>query len=424
MTTVPTSDPVSDRPAPMLAAFAAARQADPYPTYRAIREADPLPAIDLAGRRITLVTRYGDAAVAFQDPALGHGYKENISPFRPDGDANDGLESLLRTDPPDHTRLRRLVSKTFTSGTLAALAPEITSLVTALLEAALESGEVDAVKALARPVPLRMICRLLGVPEADEVLFGEWAQTLIRSVDPDFLQTPDEIAERRQAARELDAYFSDLIARVRARPGTDLVSQLVAVHLGNDALTESEVLALCALLLVAGLETTVNLISGGLLALAQHPDQLALLRADPGLVPAAVEEMLRYEPPAQFIPRTVLRDIEIGGRVFSRGEGVLVLVGSANRDPEVFDDPDRFLVTRYAGPAPAVRHYGFGLGIHYCLGAPLARMEAAIIFRLLAERTSELTLVGSTPAYRNQSVIRGLHTLPLRLAARVSVPGN
>ncbi|MGF7238945.1 MAG: cytochrome P450 [Frankia sp.] len=417
MTTVPTSNPASELRPPVLIAFDAARQTDPYPTYRAIREADPLAGSDLAGRGITLVTRHGDTAAVLQDPAFGHGYKENMSPFRPDGDADDGLESLLRTDPPDHTRLRRLVSRTFTAGTIAALAPEITSFVSALLDAALEAGEVDAMRALARPMPLRVICRLLGVPTADEALFGEWAEALIRGIDPDFLLTPDEIAGRRRAARELDAYFRDLIARFRAKPGTDLVSQLVAIHLGHDALTESEVLALCAVLLVAGLETTVNLIGGGILALVRHPDQLALLRADPGVVPAAVEEMLRYESPVQFISRTVLRDAEIGGRAFSRGEGALLLVGSANRDPEVFDDPDRFLVTRYSGSAPAVRHFTFGLGIHYCLGAPLARMEAGIIFRLLLERTSELALIGSTPVYQNQSVIRGLKTLPLRLSA-------
>ncbi|WP_313949589.1 cytochrome P450, partial [Frankia sp. AvcI1] len=261
-----------------------------------------------------------------------------------------------------------------------------------------------------------MICRLLGVPAADEKIFGEWSETLIRGIDPDFLLTPDEITERRRAARELDAYFRDLIARVRVRPGTDLVSQLVAIHLGEDALTESEVLALCAVLLVAGHETTVNLIGGGVLALVQHPDQLALLRADPGLIPAAVEEMLRHDSPVQFIPRTALRDTEVGGRQFRRGEGALLLVGSANRDPDAFDEPDRFLVARYAGSTPAARHFAFGTGVHYCLGAPLARMEAEIIFRLLLERTSELALIGSTPTYRNQSIIRGLQTLPLRLA--------
>ncbi len=423
MPTAPTSDPTSDRRPPLLVAFDAARQADPYPIYRAIREADPLAGYELAGRRLTLVARHGDTAAVLQDPAFGHGYQPNISPFRPDGDADDGLESLLRTDPPDHTRLRRLVSRTFTAGTVAALAPDIASLVTGLLDVALEAGEVDAVKALARPVPLRMICRLLGVPAADETIFGEWAQVLIRGIDPDFLLTPDQVAGRRRAARELDAYFRDLIVRVRARPGTDLVSQLVAVHLTDDALTQSEVLALCSVLLVAGLETTVNLISGGILALARHPDQLALLRADPALVPSAVEEMLRHDSPVQFIPRTVLRDTEIAGRGFSRGEGALVLVGSANRDPEVFDQPDRFVVTRYAGSPPAVRHFSFGLGIHYCLGAPLARLEAAIIFRLLVERTGELTLIGSPPTYLNQSIIRGLGTLPVRLTTRDRGPG-
>ncbi|MCM3887245.1 cytochrome P450 [Frankia sp. R82] len=415
--TVPSAKPGGDAYPPALAAFAAARQPDPYPVYRAIAAADPLPTTDLGGRRITLVTRHGDAAVVLADPAFGHGYKERISPFRPDGDSDDGLESLLRTDPPDHTRLRRLVSRAFTPATLARLAPDITAYAGDLLDAALDAGDIDAVATLARPIPVRMICRLLGVPVTDEGIFSDWATIMIRGIDPDFLLTPDEIAARRTAARELDDYFRDLIVRLRARPGDDLVSRLVAVHLEDDALTGSEVLALCAVLLIAGLETTVNLISDGLRTLALQPDQWELLRADPGLVPGAVEEMLRRDPPVQFIPRTVLTDTELGGRVFRRGEGMLVLTGAANRDPEIFEQPDRFLVTRYAGSAPTARHHTFGLGIHYCLGAPLARMEAEIIFRLLVRRTRDLTLTADEPVYLPQSIIRGLASLPVRLAS-------
>jgi len=417
MTTVPSLNRAAERTPPLLAAFQAARRLDPYPAYHAIRESDPLPGAEVAGRRITLVTRHSDAAVVLQSPAFGHGYRENISPFRPAGDPDDGLESLLRTDPPDHTRLRRLVSGTFTPTALTALAPEITAYASTLLDAALAAGEIDAVTALAAPVPMRMICRLLGVPASDETAFGEWAAILIRCIDPDFLLTPDDIAQRRWAARELDDYFRDLIARVRADPGDDLLSQLVATHLEAGALTGSEVLALCAVLLVAGHETTVNLLAGGILALARHPKAAALARAEPGLVPAAVEEMLRHDSPVQFIPRTALRDIEVGGYEFRRGEGALVLVGSANRDPDVFDEPDRFLVTRYAGATPAARHFSFGMGIHYCLGAPLARMEATIIFRLLLDRTSDIELT-EEPAYRDQSVIRGPRALSVRLVPR------
>ncbi len=420
--TAPTPKPTGSANPPVLAAFTAARGPDPYPTYRAIRERDPLAGTDLGSSRITLVSRHDDAGTVLADPSFGHGYKERISPFRPDGDSDDGLESLLRTDPPDHTRLRRLVSRAFTPSVVAGLAPDITVYANGLLDAALEAGDVDAVETLARPIPLRMICRLLGVPRADEQSFSAWGATLIRGIDPDFLQTVEEIDARRRAARELDDYFRQLIVRLRAAPGDDLVSQLVTVHLEEEALTGSEVLALCAVLLVAGLETTVNLISGGIRALALHPDQQALLRADPSLVPAAVEEMLRYDPPVQFIPRTVLADTELGGRTFRRGEGMLVVTGSANRDPEVFAEPDRFVVTRYADAAPAARHHTFGLGIHYCLGAPLARMEAEIIFRLLLVRTAEFTLAPRTPAYLPQSVIRGLADLPLQLSPRAT-PG-
>jgi cytochrome P450 len=417
MTTVPTSSPASETLSPLLVAYDAARHVDPYPTYRAIREADPLARYDTEEGAVTLVTRHRDAVALLQDPAFGHGHKEKISPFRPDGDADLGLGSLLRADPPDHTRLRRLVSRAFTPGAITALGTGITSFVTTLLDTALADGEVDAIEALARPMPLRVICHLLGVPAADEALFGEWSRALVRGLDPDFFLTPDERAARNRAAREMDGYFRDLVARVRTRPGTDLVSQLVVAHVDEDRLTEGELLQFAALLLVAGYETTVNLISGGILALIHHPDQAALLRADPSLIPAAVEEMLRYEPPVQFNARTALRDTEISGQVFQRGDGGVTLVGSANRDPEVFDDPDRFLVTRYAGPDPAARHFGFGLGIHFCLGAPLARLEAEITFRLLLQHTTEITLTGSAPEHRDQSTIRGLRTLPVRLDA-------
>ncbi|WP_020572829.1 cytochrome P450 [Parafrankia discariae] len=410
---------------PLLAALTAARRIDPYPTYRAIRESDPLPALELAGRRITLVTRHADASAVFQNPAFGHGHRENISPFRPDGDTDDGLDSLLRADPPHHTRLRRLASRAVTPSALATLTADITAFVTTLLDAALAAGEVDAVTALAQPTPLRVICHLLGIPAADEPVFGAWAAALIRGIDPDFLLTPDDIAARRQAQREMDDYFRRLIARVRTSPGTDLLSQLVEIHLGDDTLSESEILALCAVMLVAGQETTANLIASGILALLRNPDQLAVLRADPDLVPTAVDEMLRHEAPVQFLPRTALRDTELGGRPFRRGEGALVLVGSAHRDPAAFADPDRFLVTRYAaaaggsaaGAAPVARHFGFGLGIHYCLGAALARLETEITFRLLLERTSGLALIGGPPVYRDQSTIRGLRELPVRLTA-------
>jgi cytochrome P450 len=400
----------------VLAALDAARHDDPYPYYRAIRESDPLTRCVMAGQAMTAVTRHGDTVAVLQDPAFGHGNQGGISAYRPAVADGDGLASLLRADPPDHTRLRRLVTRGFSPGVVNGLVPDVTQLVHSLLDAAFEAGEVDLVEALARPMPLSVICRLLGVPAEDEGLFGDWADALVRGIDPDFLLSADELADRHRAARNFDDYFRALIARARATPGDDLVSRLASIQIEGDALTERELVELCVLLLVAGYETSVNLIGGGVLALLRNPDQLDLLRADPGLVPSAVEEMLRYEPPVQFITRTALRDTTVGERGFDRGEGVLVLVGAASRDPEVFEDPDRFLVRRYAGPAPAPRHFGFSMGIHYCLGAALARVEATITFRVLLERARELALTDEPLAYRPQIIIRGLRSLPLRLA--------
>ncbi|SNQ46775.1 Cytochrome P450 [Frankia canadensis] len=398
----------------IMSALMASRLPDPYPVLRSVREAGSFLSGEIAGSPVTLVTTHAEASAVLAHPAIGHGFRDGIS-YR--GHLDDGLGSLVRADPPDHGRLRRLVGRAFTPGVVDALGPRITELCDALLDEALAAGEVDMVEALTRPMPLRVMCRLLGVPAEDEPEFGGWVDALTRGIDPRPSLTPAEVSARASATVAFDDYFRDLIARRRAEPRDDLLSALVAIHDDGDVLSERELLELCTLLLVAGYETTVNLLGGGILALIRNPDQLALLREDPALVGPAVEEMLRHDPPIQLIARTVLADARIAGHDFRQGEGVILHVGTANRDPAAFDEPDRFLVTRYAGGARVRRHLGFGVGIHYCLGAPLARAEAEIAFRTLLRRVRTLTLLDDDVAYRERIVIRGVRSLPLRLTA-------
>ncbi|ONH51684.1 cytochrome [Frankia sp. CcI49] len=414
MTTVGVAGTSEEGTAAIMEAVTATRLPDPYPRYRQIRERGAFITGEIGGRSATLVTRLAEASAVLSHSAAGHGFSDGIN-YR--AGMRDGLGSLLRADPPDHTRLRRLVGRAFTPAVIESLAAEVTSLANELLDEALERAEIDAVTAFARPLPLRTICRLLGVPAADEEEFGGWADALTRGLDPYYLLTEEEQATCHRAGKAFDAYFVDLIARRRAAPQDDLLSRLVALHDDGDVLSERELLELCALLLVAGYETTANLIASGVLALVRNPDQLAALRADPGLVGSAVEEMIRYEAPVQFVARTFLTDAEIAGRSFARGDGAILMLGAANRDPEAFEDPDRFLAARYTGSARTRRHLGLGVGIHYCLGAPLARMEAEIAFRVLLSRTRSFVLAAETLAYRPQIVVRGLSELPLRLSA-------
>ena len=400
---------------PAFGAFDPARRHDPYPSYHALREADPFYRLPLGAQQVTLLTRYQDCRHVLQDAAWGRG-EGGTNAWRSANSFDGGLRSLLGVNPPDHTRLRGLVSKAFTPRVISGLRPQITVLVESLLDAALAAGEVDLIDAFARPLPLRIICDLLGVPVRDEETFRAWGTALTRGLDPDYLLTPDELALRGKATVEFDAYFTDLIAARRARPTDDLLGLLVAVREQGDSLTEAELLELCALLLVAGYETTINLIGNAVLALLRDTDQLTALRADPDLAPALVDETLRHDPPVQFVGRLALRGTEVAGHSFAAGEVGVIMLAAAGRDPRTFAEPDRFDIRRYAGPTPAPRHLGFGLGIHYCLGAPLARLEAEIALQALVRRAGSLTPASDPPSYRPHLAVRGLETLPIRLS--------
>ncbi|MBW8484983.1 cytochrome P450 [Actinomadura parmotrematis] len=387
--------------------FDPAFHAAPYARYREIAARGPL-ARTAAGLWVT--ASYDLCGRVLRDPGFGH---------RPEGGAvwrtaPVRRRSFLTLDPPDHTRLRRLVGKAFTARLVERLRPRIAALVDELLGGL--RGEVDLIAGLAYPLPVILISELLGVPPEDRDRFKGWSDILARGLDPDFLLPPAELAARDAAREEFAAYFRGLAARRRAEPRDDLLSALVAVPPGDDALTEEELLATCVLLLVAGHETTVNLIGNGTLALLRHPDQLAWLRAHPEAMPAAVEELLRYDPPVQLTLRTALADTELAGHEIAKGQLVLLLIGAANRDPAVFADPDRLDLARYldgGASGPAARHLAFGLGIHFCLGAPLARLEGELALRGLLDR--DPALLPGAPAYRANLVLRGLAALPVAL---------
>jgi cytochrome P450 len=377
---------------------------DPYRHYR--RLAMPLSRTPFG---LWVTTSHPVCQQILRDQRFGHQPGKDVETvWRTAGSVR--RRSFLTFDPPEHTRLRRLVSKAFTARFVERLRPRIEDLVQELLNAA--EGDVDLISTLAYPLPVAVISELLGVPAADSDRFRRWSDALARGLDPDFLLPPEQLAAREEARQEFTEYFRELSAERRASPRPDLLSSLVAVSSdGGETLSETDLLATCVLLLVAGHETTVNLIGNGTLALLRHPDDLQRLRSDPSLVPSAVEELLRYDSPIQFSARVALTDAEICGERIEAGQVVLLVLGAANRDPSVFADPDRLDIDR----RPA-GHLAFGMGIHFCLGAPLARLEGQIALTALAKR--DLTLLEEHPKYRENIILRGLESLPVHLTAR------
>jgi unspecific monooxygenase len=382
-------------------------RADPYAHYRTLAANGRRLRRTDVGLRVT--ASYDLCEKVLRDPRFGH-RPEDGGLWRESTARN---RSFLTMDPPDHTRLRRLVSKAFTPRLVERLRPRVETLVDELLEPV--SGEVDLIATLAYPLPVIVISEMLGVPAADRDLFKGWSDSLARGLDPDFLLPAADIAQRDEAREEFAAYFRELAAARRAEPRDDLLSALVSVSDGRDALSEEELLATCVLLLVAGHETTVNLIGNGALALLRNPAQLRLFRERPGNVQAAVEELLRYDPPVQLTLRSALDDVDLDGTFVERGRLVLLLTGAANRDPSVFDDPDRLDLTRYTEGHDAPKHLSFGHGIHFCLGAPLARLEGQVALGKLFER--DVALAAGDLVYRDNLVLRGLRDLPVTIRA-------
>ena len=379
---------------------------NPYPTYHRLRAEDPVHQSPLG---FWVLTRYEDVATALRDPRFA---KEAIAAVVA---ARFGIPvpgiglSMLDSDPPDHTRLRGLVSKAFTPRVVETLRPHIQQIVDGVLDRVEGAGAMDLIEDFAYPLPVVVICEMLGVPVEDRERFKQWGIDIARGLDAILLGPDSEVTQRSKASRgALSEYFRDLIAERRRAPRPDMLSALIAAEEAGDKLSADELLATCILLLVAGHETTVNLIGNGTLALLRHPDQLRRLRENSGLIHGAVEELLRYDGPVQRTARIPSEDVTIGGRTIPKGEMVMPFTGAANRDPAQFADPDRLDITR-----PDNRHVAFGLGIHFCLGAPLARVEGQIAVGTLVKRLPKLALATDNPEYRLSLTLRGLTTLPV-----------
>jgi cytochrome P450 len=310
---------------------------------------------------------------------------------------------MLIMDPPDHTRVRKLVNKAFTPKRIAALRGHIEEIVRELADAALAKGRFDLIHDIAEPLPAVVIAELLGVPPADHRQFREWSSALIAGIAA---PSPAAREAGSAAARSLFGYLANTIAARRREPRDDLISAMIHAQEERDALTDAELLATSNLLLLAGHETTTNLIGNGTLALLRDRDQWRRLCADPGLLPSAVEELLRFDGPVQATVRVALEDVAIDGHTIPQGALVLVNLGAANHDPAVFDRPDQLDIARDPNP-----HVAFGFGTHFCLGAPLARLEAELAFATLTRRFPGLTLVHDEPVYRPNPVLRGLARL-------------
>ena len=388
---------------------------DPYPSYNEIRERGPL--IE-APFNTLLATRHAEVFTVLRDARFSSNAKhqENHDQFKALaeqvglGDLEELFERvMLFADPPDHTRLRRIVGKAFTPRAVEAMRPRIAEIVDARLDRFAEEGGGDLVEALAFPLPVTVISDMLGVPDDDHQMLREWTSAAVKALDPS-----DDITVLFPAAaaiREIRGYFDRLVNDRRRSLGDDLLSGLIAAEDEGDRLTHDELLDTTVLLFGAGHETTVNLISGGVANLLLHPTEERRLRDDPRLIGAAVEELLRFGPPVQVSARIATTDVELAGRVVRKGTQVIAMIAAANRDPSVFPDPDLLDITRADN-----RHLSFGGGIHLCLGAPLARVEAQEAIGRLFQRFANLSLLDDTIEWKPTSTLRGPAALPLALA--------
>lgn len=388
--------------------------ADPYPAYDVLRRGPRVAQDEATGT--WLVSRHADVDALLRDRRLGRSYLHvatHADMGRPEEPAAHApfwrviRGGMLDVEPPDHTRLRRLVSRAFTPRTVEQLRGTVQRVTDELVENALEQGEFDLIATIAEPLPVTVIAQLLGVPETDRHLLRPWSADICGMYELDPSEQAAATAVR--ACEEFGAYLVELSRERRVRPQDDLVTALTQVVDGGDVLTQDELVGTCVLLLNAGHEATVGVTGNGWWTLLRHPAELARLRADPSLLPTAVEELLRFDTPLQLFERWVLEEVEIGGTTVPRGAELGLLFGSANRDPAVFDDAARFDVGRRTNP-----HVSFGAGVHFCLGAALARLELTTSFQTVLRRLPRLSLV-EEPTWRPGYVIRGLEQLRVRV---------
>lgn len=384
-------------------------RANPYPIYRRLRETEPIYHSQL-DRETWILTRFADCEAVLRDPRWSADPTHRTFVPGTEVDFRTGLSMtgthvLLFMDPPDHTRLRKLVSKAFTPRRVEALRPHIQEIVDGILDTARDEGGLDVVADLGYVVPVTVICELLGVPVEDRELFGPWSSDATRLLDGVLDQ--DTTLKGMQAVMEIINYLNGLIDDHKAHPRDDLLSALIAAEEEGERLTEDELRTTALLLFVAGHETTMNLIGNGTYALLRNPDQLAKLHADASLIGSAVEELLRFDGPVHLTGRTATEDgLEACGRTFAKGEQVVTLIAAANRDPARFADPDALDIARNDS-----HHLAFSYGIHYCLGAALARVEGQVAIGSLVQRFPGMKIVTDPVGYRDHFVLRGLNEL-------------
>lgn len=377
---------------------------DPYPTFSQLREKDPIYRTLLpSGQYAWIVTRYEDAVVILKDQRF---IKDATKLMDDDSSQNIMAKTMLFSDPPDHRRLRSLVQQAFTPRMIEGLRERIEEITNELLDEIQRKNEIDFIDEFAFPLPIIVICEMLGVPTEDRNKFRDWSNTLVEASN-----NPESIEETQESLGAFIAYLQEFISKRRKDPQDDLISKLIQAEEEGDQFTAQEVSSLVFLLIIAGHETTVNLIGNGVLALLKHPEQKEKLQSNPDLIHSAVEECLRYDGPVEFsTDRWAGETVEFREKTIQKGDLVLVAIDSADRDPEQFEDPDVFDITRGKS-----RHIAFGKGIHFCLGAPLARLEAEIAISTLLRRLPELRLSKDpeTLQYRPGMLIRGLKELPV-----------
>jgi cytochrome P450 len=386
--------------------------ADPYPALGRLRDEDPVHWSDILGGWV--LTRYADVRAALADPRLS---ADRITPFlaRRTPTASEAVETLLRrvglwvvfTDPPIHTRLRGILGRVFTGRTIELRRARVAAIVDALLDRAAEAGEIDLIRDFAYPLPVTVIGDLLGVPAEDHERLKTWSDELATFVGS-ALATSDRHERAARGVEEMHAYFERLVAGRRAAPADDLVTALVAAQARGEPLSRDELVASCVLLLFAGHETTTNLIGNGALALLRHPGAVRAWRDDLELTAPAVEELLRYDGPTAAMVRVAREDIHLDGHVVKGGDRLFLMINAADRDPRQFAAPDRLDFRR-----PDNRHIAFGHGIHFCLGAPLARLEGQVALRALVARFPKLAPGSAAPVWLDSLVFRGMRSLPV-----------
>lgn len=393
---------------PFLPSFAT----NPYPAYASLRRSEPvhysptlqawvLTSYEVCDRVLRDPETFSNNPMLATSP-IARQFQQQRRDF-PLGE----VPTVLNSDAPVHTRLRGIVSQAFTPRVVEGLRSRIEDIADELLDDTPPGEPFDLVQTLALPLPVVVIAELLGVPASDRELFKRWS-TSIADVATNLFSTPEAIESTKHASAELIAYLGGFVEERRRAPREDLISALVRAEDGGSRLTRDELLAFTIVLLVAGHETTINLIDNGMLALLQEPEQFELLQGDPALTPSAVEEFLRFDSPVQGLIRIATRDVELSGQQLRAGDALLVMIGAANRDPSRFEEPDRFDIRRADN-----RHLSFGLGPHFCLGAPLARLEAQVAFSALLARFPSMSLAGK-PERGGTFVLRGLSRLPVQ----------